>query len=41
MESGNIKDLSRYRFEKALSNIAIAKTLYDSGDYDVALNRSY
>ena len=41
MESGSIKDLSKYRFEKALSNIGIARVLYESGDYDVALNRAY
>jgi len=41
MESGSVKALSQYRFEKALSNIAVAKTLYDSRIYDVALNRAY
>ena len=41
MESGSVKDLSKYRFEKALSNIGIARVLYESGDYDVALNRAY
>ena len=41
MESGSIKDLSKYRFEKALSNIGIARVLYESGDYYVALNRAY
>lgn len=41
MESGSVKDLSKYRFEKAISNIGIARVLYESGDYDVALNRAY
>ena len=41
MESGSIKDLSRYRFEKALSDIAVAKTLNSSGEYGFALNRAY
>ncbi len=41
MESDSVKDLSKYRFEKACSNIGIAKTLYESGEYEVALNRAY
>ena len=41
MEGGSVKDLSKYRFEKAKSNISVAKTLYASGDYGVALNRAY
>ena len=41
MESGSIKDLSKYRFGKARSNITIAKTLYESGNYGFALNRAY
>lgn len=41
MEGGSIKDLAKYRFEKAVSNITVAKTLYSSGDYSVALNRAY
>lgn len=41
MESGSVKELSRYRFEKALSNVALARTLYQSRDYGVALNRAY
>lgn len=41
MESGSIKELSRYRFEKARSNITIAKMLYESGNYGFALNRAY
>jgi len=41
MESGSVKDLSKYRFEKALSNLAVAKTLYESETFDVALNRAY
>ena len=41
MAGGSIKDLSRYRFEKALSDIAVAKALYKSKDYGVALSRAY
>lgn len=41
MADGSIKDLSKYRFEKALSNITVAKSLYETGDYGVALNRAY
>ena len=41
MEGGSIKDLAKYRFEKALSNISVAKNLYTSGDYGFALNRAY
>ena len=41
MESGSVRTLSKYRFDKALSNLAIAKTLYESGAYEVALNRAY
>ena len=41
MESGSVKDLSKYRFDKAMSNIAIAKTLYQAEAYGFALNRAY
>lgn len=41
MENDSVKDLSKYRFEKACSNIGIAKTLYEAGEYEVALNRAY
>lgn len=41
MESASVKALSKYRFEKALSNISVAKTLFESGNYGVALNRAY
>ena len=41
MESGGVKDLSGYRYEKAVSNIDVAKMLFASGNYDVALNRAY
>lgn len=41
MDSGSVKDLSAYRFEKALSNIDIAKSLFASGSYEAALNRAY
>jgi len=36
MENNNIKALSKYRFEKALSNIQIAKKLYKSDEYSAA-----
>lgn len=38
---GSIKELSKYRFEKARSNIILARFLYESEDYGVALNRAY
>lgn len=41
MEGGRIEDLSKYRYEKALSNLTIASTLYNSASYGVALNRAY
>lgn len=41
MESGSVKELAKYRFEKAVSNIKGARTLYASGDYGFALNRAY
>ena len=41
MEIGSVIDLSRYRFEKALTNIDIAKKLYEDCAYEVALNRAY
>ncbi len=41
MENDNIKELSKHRFDKALSNYDIAKELYDDGHYAYALNRAY
>jgi uncharacterized protein (UPF0332 family) len=41
VEDRSIIELSKYRFDKALSNIEIAKKLYGTGDYEVALNRAY
>ena len=41
MESGSVKALSKYRFEKALSNLSTAKALYATGEYGFALNRAY
>ena len=41
MAGGSVKDLSKYRYDKALSNITIAKQLYGSDNYGVALNRAY
>ena len=40
MES-KIKDLSKYRFEKAEKNLEIAKDLFECETYGVALNRAY
>jgi len=41
VEGGSVKDLAKYRFDKALSSLAVAKTLLASGDYGFALNRAY
>lgn len=41
MENERIKNLSKFRFEKALSNIGIARALYEAEEYEVALNRAY
>lgn len=41
MENGSIKDLSKYRFEKSISNLHVAKTLFESGNYCASLNRAY
>ncbi len=41
MESGSVKELSKYRFDKAISNLKIAKVLYEQKSYEVALNRAY
>ncbi len=41
MESDGVKELAKYRFEKALANIEIANVLYESASYEVALNRAY
>lgn len=41
MEIEEIRNLSKYRFEKALSNIEIAKELYKTKRYEFALNRAY
>jgi len=37
----NNNKLSRFRFDRARSNIKIADTLYKSGDYGVVINRAY
>lgn len=41
MEIEEIRNLSKYSFEKALSNIEIAKELYKTKRYEFALNRAY
>lgn len=41
MEVSLIKELSKYRYEKALSNFDTAKKLYEYEDYGVAQNRAY
>ena len=41
MDSGNVKDLAKYRYEKALSNIRVARALYEDFAYSAALNRAY
>lgn len=41
MEDGNIKELSAFRFQKAVNNFEISKSLYTNGDYGFALNRAY
>ena len=39
--AGSIKDLSKYRFEKATEQIEVAKTLLENEMYSFAINRSY
>ncbi len=39
--AGSVKDLSKYRFEKAIDDINAAESLYNDKFYNVALNRSY
>lgn len=41
MESGRVKELSQYRFKKAISNLKVAKVLYEQESYEVALNRAF
>lgn len=39
--AGNIKDLSRYRFETSLENLEDARIMYENGRYKNTLNRAY
>ena len=41
MEVGSVKELSRFRYEKAMSNLQLAHSLYNDGQYAFALNRAY
>jgi len=41
MESGSIKELSEYRFGKAVSNLEISKSLFKDKHWSFALNRAY
>lgn len=36
-----MRDLSKYRFEKAQTEVEVAYTLFQNGSYSVSLNRSY
>ena len=38
---GTVKDLSAYRFEKAVRNLEVAERLLGEMEYDFCLNRSY
>ncbi|ORU00171.1 hypothetical protein D081_1265 [Anaerovibrio sp. JC8] len=38
---GSIEELSKYRYETSLENIADAKLMFDNGRYKNALNRAY
>ena len=39
--AGSIKDLVRYRYERASEVLENAKTMLDTGKFKMALNRSY
>lgn len=39
--AGSLRDLSKYRFEKAQEQIKVAEALLEDGSYSVSLNRSY
>lgn len=39
--AGSIRDLSKYRFEKATEQIRVAETLLENGMFSVSINRSY
>ena len=38
---GSVKELSKYRFEKAQSDFETAKSLYELKQYRASINRSY
>ena len=38
---GSVKELSKYRFEKAQKNMELANTLLKDEQYEFALNRAY
>ena len=38
---GKVKDLSKYRYEKAVKNLEIAEDLFEREVYGFALNRAY
>lgn len=39
--AGSITELSKYRYERAIEELKNAKEVFDSGSYNLALNRSY
>lgn len=39
--AGSVKDLARYRYERASEELENAKAMLDSSKYKMALNRSY
>lgn len=39
--AGSIKDLARYRYERASEELENAMAMLDAGKYKMALNRSY
>jgi len=41
MENPELIELSKYRFNKSIDNINIAKSLFDDGKYSFAQNRAY
>lgn len=39
--AGSVKDLVRYRYERASEELENAKLMLDTGKFKMALNRSY
>lgn len=39
--AGNIRELAKYRYERALEELQNAKQAYNAGSYKLSLNRSY